>query len=750
MKHCCRALMMILSLYAVCAICAEMKWANYGTLYNARGLCFSPNGNIFVFGDFDSIGNVPANKIAYWSKHGWQTPFEEKAWKSVCGIAFDKNGYFLAGGVNDSSNSSFTSGLARWRDGQWFPMQMDSAGVIHDLKADKEGNVVAAGYFKTINGTAANSIARWNGQSWAPFGEGLEAEVKKIEIDESTGDIYAICQNSQSSSSSWVMIWNGTAWSSLRCEGMRETEAVTAAPDGTVYVAGERNVAGAIPQTLYKCSNGTFSVIPTDFTFQENINSLVVDNSGILWAAGDFLNPDSPHDWCGLISYDGTSWSYFDSFDEQYEFVRGSDNTIYLCGKNGGVYCFDDTSWNLIGGPASWWWFTSMAKDISGNLFLAHDSTVIGWDGRKTWQLGEDLPGEVVSLKMNSQGELFAGGNEGSISNTAYVCRWDGTHWNVIGYFPGGWDLTEFEIAPNDTLYAVALDYIHKWDGEQWVEVVDLTLTGSSGSSIAFDSGGKMYKVYNGDIYVRTSDEWVFPDFWGAFDSDEPVAQKIFFDNDDVPYFAGSYGGVNHCIFKRDNGSLVSIGTLAAPGTVTPKIISHAFDSSNNLFICGSFSRITHSEEYDCPSFAKWDGSGWSAPGSGIRNKSGNAEVTDIGIDDDGDIYLCGYFEKAGGIACNGFAHGYTNDDPYMSVRLPRMQGRRARRESMYITGKTVHLPGSQTVLRTDVFSLDGRLLRSARGAASIDMNGAAMQQVIIRNVEKTGKSSSAQGLLLR
>jgi|GEM_PF-5840797 len=746
MRHCCRALIIIILLYVVSAFCAEMKWANHGTLDNARGLCFSPNGKIFVFGDFDSIGNVPANKIAYMSEHGWQTPFKEKVWNYVWGIAFDKNGYLVAGGENDSSNSSFTSGLARWRDGQWFPMQMDSAGFIRALKNDKEGNVVAAGYFKTINGTAANSIARWNGQSWAPFGEGLDAIVTKIEIDESTGDIYAICRNSQSSSS-WVMIWNGTAWSGLRCEGMRKTAAVTATPDGTVYVAGERNEAGAIPQTLYMCKSGTWSVIPTDFTFQENINSLVVDSSGILWAAGDFSIPDSPYEWCGLISYDGTSWTYVESLDEQHEFVRGSDEKIYLCGRGGGVRFFDDNSWNLFGGPSSLRSFTSMTRDRAGNLFLAHDSTVIAWDGKKNRQLGEDLPGEVVVLKMNSQGELFAGGNYGGISNTAYVCRWDGTHWNIVGDFPGGWPLTELEISPNDTLYAVALDYIHKWDGEQWVEVNDLTLTGSAGTSIAFDSTENMYKVYNGDVYVRIEDQWVLSDFWIIFDSDDIVAQKIFFDNDGVPYFVVLHSGDSLSVFKFDYGSFVSTGTLAAPGTVTPKIISHAFDSANNLFIGGLFSSITNSEEYDCSSFAKWDGSEWSGLGSGL---SADAGVNDIEIDDDGDIYLCGWFEKAGGIACNNFAHGYSSDDPYISVRFPRKQARRQHRESMYITGKTVHLPGAGPVLRTDLFSLDGRLLRSSRRDASINMNSAAMQQVIIRSVEKNGKSRSGHGMLLR
>ena len=48
---------------------------------------------------------------------------------------------------------------------------------------------------------------------------------------------------------------------------------------------------------------------------------------------------------------------------------------------------------------------------------------------------------------------------------------------------------------------------------------------------------------------------------------------------------------------------------------------------------------------------AKWNGSSWSALGSGT-----NSDITDISLDDFGNLYVVGYFDTAGGIPANHIA----------------------------------------------------------------------------------------------
>ena len=75
------------------------------------------------------------------------------------------------------------------------------------------------------------------------------------------------------------------------------------------------------------------------------------------------------------------------------------------------------------------------------------------------------------------------------------------------------------------------------------------------------------------------------------------------------------------------------------------------FDASGNLYVGGIFTNFGDVAAADY--FAKWNGTNWTALGSGI-----DSQVYDIEISPSGIIYICGGFETAGGDTnCNRIAY---------------------------------------------------------------------------------------------
>ena len=73
-----------------------------------------------------------------------------------------------------------------------------------------------------------------------------------------------------------------------------------------------------------------------------------------------------------------------------------------------------------------------------------------------------------------------------------------------------------------------------------------------------------------------------------------------------------------------------------------------AFDASGNLYAGGCF---TTAGGVSANRIAKWDGSSWSALGSGM-----NDSVYALAVDASGNLYAGGYFTTAGGVSANRIA----------------------------------------------------------------------------------------------
>ena len=113
--------------------------------------------------------------------------------------------------------------------------------------------------------------------------------------------------------------------------------------------------------------------------------------------------------------------------------------------------------------------------------------------------------------------------------------------------------------------------------------------------------------------------------------------EAIVIGPDGSVYIAGSFTAVNSVsasnIAKWDGTSWSALGS-GTNGTV----YALAFDKFGNLYVGGGFT--TAGGDASCRRIAKWDGTSWSDMNQGF----GNDSVYDIEIADDGKIYVCGGF----------------------------------------------------------------------------------------------------------
>jgi hypothetical protein len=111
-------------------------------------------------------------------------------------------------------------------------------------------------------------------------------------------------------------------------------------------------------------------------------------------------------------------------------------------------------------------------------------------------------------------------------------------------------------------------------------------------------------------------------------------------------YAGGTFttaGGVAANRIAKWNGSAWSaLGTGMSGGT-DPYVYALALDSSGNLYAGGSF---TTAGGVAANRIAKWNGTAWSTLGTGM-----NSAVNTLALDSSGNLYAGGNFTTAGGVA---------------------------------------------------------------------------------------------------
>jgi uncharacterized repeat protein (TIGR01451 family) len=158
---------------------AAPSWQALGAGTNAGVLAMaeidvSTATDVYVGGQFTTVGGISANHIARWSG-GWTT-LGSGVNGTVFAIAQYGTDIYVAGSFTQAGGVA-AKNIARWNGGSWFAVGAGTDDEILAMKVYKDvgrpAELYVAGIFANAGGQPANKIARWNGASWSAVGTGI-------------------------------------------------------------------------------------------------------------------------------------------------------------------------------------------------------------------------------------------------------------------------------------------------------------------------------------------------------------------------------------------------------------------------------------------------------------------------------------------------------------------------------------------------------------------------------------------------
>ncbi len=317
---------------------------------------------------------------------------------------------------------------------------------------------------------------------------------------------------------------------------------------------------------------------------------------------------------------------------------------------------------------------------MGGDVFAGGDfgvgvaATVARWNSNAWYGLETSINSDAYAMVVDAAGNMYAGGffdtAEGKPVN--HVAKWDGAHWNplssgIVGSAPF---VNAVAVDTSSNLYVGGTfrsaggngaTNIARWNGTNW---------SSLGNGIGNANYGEVYALAwrSGSLYVGGSFTNVGSQHitniarwngsaWSSVGTASESVSALAFDNSGTLYAGGGFiiNGTNFSGVAKFNGtSWVAVG--GEPGGYG-EIHALAFDSSGNLYAGGYFSGMG---SVAANSIAKWNGSTWSALGTGLSfsyaGTLGGPWVDCLVSDAAGNVFVGGLFDGAGGLTARYIA----------------------------------------------------------------------------------------------
>ena len=191
--------------------------------------CIWPDGdgNLWVGGDFSSIGGVTAGRVAKFDTktNTWSALIDpsivtDSRGPSSGGVyAICRSGdYVYIGGFVFNSSNPAERFIRRYNvvTRRWSTVGAGLNSNVRSLAVDDAGNVYAGGGFTASGGTAIDHLAMWNGSTWSEVGGGVDGTVRDMEFAPDGklyigGDFTSV----NGSIAGMVACWNGSSWDLL-------------------------------------------------------------------------------------------------------------------------------------------------------------------------------------------------------------------------------------------------------------------------------------------------------------------------------------------------------------------------------------------------------------------------------------------------------------------------------------------------------------------------------------------------------
>lgn len=566
--------------------------------------------DVYVGGAIRTAGGVSANRIAKWNTatSTWSA-LGSGVNGTVSAIAARGNDVYV-GGSFTAAGGVGASRIARWNNAtnSWSALGSGVNGTVTAI-AVRADTVFVGGQFTTAGGISANNIAMWNGNSWSALGSGTSGSTGVNAIATIGSEVYVGGRFTMAGGivANRIAKWNITTnnWSTLS-SGVNNDVNALAVIGNEVYVGGTFTTAGGLSVSRiakWNRTTNTWSTVGSGVSggigaFAVSGNNLYVGGSMIA-AGGVSVN--------NVAKWDGSSWSALG---------KGVESTV-----NGVAVAMDGVY--VVGFPITTAGEVGANNIARWNIATSSWSAVVG--NNKT---NHNYASRLVRAIKVSGTEVYAGGDfraaGGVIVN--HVGKWNGSGWSALGSGVSGGTITAnygvvdaiavrgievyvggtFTIAGGDSAYRIA-----RWNGSKWSAL---------GSGVSHSLGGARVAAIalNGkDVYVG-----------GVFTNAGGVAVNNIAKWDSVSKTWSAVG----------SGGISSVTALAVSG--------------NDLYVGGSFSTV---DGVPANSIAKWNGSSWSALGNGVNRPPGGGLVSSMTVDGN-NLYVGGFFSIAGDVPASNVA----------------------------------------------------------------------------------------------
>jgi hypothetical protein len=149
-------------------------------------------GEIVASGEFLSVGDVPANRIAHWDGSSWQ-PFGAglggtgnlfSPVDAVTEVKEFQGSLYAAGHFYMTGENVVVGSIARWNGATWVavgPGGLPAGYTVYGMDTDGQ-KLYIGGDFTSIGGQPVNYVASWDGASYAPLGAGANTWVYDLRV----------------------------------------------------------------------------------------------------------------------------------------------------------------------------------------------------------------------------------------------------------------------------------------------------------------------------------------------------------------------------------------------------------------------------------------------------------------------------------------------------------------------------------------------------------------------------------------
>jgi len=225
-----------------------------------------------------------------------------------------------------------------------------------------------------------------------------------------------------------------------------------------IYIGGNFTNAGGDPNADYLAKWNGSTWVAVKAGLNGIVYALTFDASGNLYIGGAFTDcGDANGDYIVKLGSDGSTLTSLGTGLKGYCFALAIDNSgnLYVSSNNslavGGIaYAtyiakWDGTTWSALSTGLNQT-VNAIVVDKENNVYIAglfanigdaNGDGIVKWTGTAFESLGTGvLGGECRALAIDGNGNLYAGGDFGSVggvANTAYIAKWNGQKWEAVG-----------------------------------------------------------------------------------------------------------------------------------------------------------------------------------------------------------------------------------------------------------------------------------------------------------------------------